>query len=233
MPGQTPKGFHCFFPLRLHPSLSDSSHSGPPLPAEVPRSLHSQKEASAGDPSTSGPGGRWLFQDLRGQRVNPPSLGCSRVYGPGQGKPDGTCWRGGSVKGIRPECLDPYPPTHGTQARSGSTGWKAAQVREMGGNKRHCSFLFVNLTQMLRWPTFDLQCCACCHWTGSGFSYDIYTQHLCSSSLCHRDDWTRSGNLPGLNIMSSGVSILSVCDTKDCNPLCSSLHGILQAQILE
>ena len=32
-----------FFPLRLHPSPPDSSHSGALLPAEVPRRLHSQE----------------------------------------------------------------------------------------------------------------------------------------------------------------------------------------------
>ena len=32
-----------FFPLRLHPSPGDSSHSGALLPAEVPRRLHSQE----------------------------------------------------------------------------------------------------------------------------------------------------------------------------------------------
>ena len=101
-----------------------------------------RKEASAGDPSTSGPGGGWLFQGPRGQRVSPPSLGCTGVYGPSQGKPDGTCWRGASVKGTRPDCLDPSPPTHGTQACSRSRGWKAAQVREMGGNKTDIALFF-------------------------------------------------------------------------------------------
>ena len=46
------------------------------------------------------------------------------------------------MKGTRPDCLDPSLPTHGNQACSGSTGWKAAQVREIGGNKIDIALFF-------------------------------------------------------------------------------------------
>ena len=47
------------------------------------------------------------------------------------------------MKGTWPDCLDPSPPTHGTQTCSGSRGWKAAQVREIGGNKIDIALFFL------------------------------------------------------------------------------------------
>ena len=135
-------GSHCFFPLRLHLSLSDSSYSGPPLPAEVPRRLHSQEGGFSWGPQHQRTWRKVTFPRSSWPEGQSTILGCTRVYGPSQGKPDGTCWRGGSVKGTWPDCLDPSPPTHGTQTCSGSRGWKAAQVREIGGNKIDIALFF-------------------------------------------------------------------------------------------
>ena len=57
VPEPTPKGLsHYFFPLQLHLSPPESCVPGTPLPAEVPRRLHSQEGSFSWGPRPRGSG---------------------------------------------------------------------------------------------------------------------------------------------------------------------------------
>ena len=108
---------HYFFPVRLHPSLSDPSQPG----ALLPMRLHSEKRLQLGTPATGDLDARWLFKSSHGQRLRLPFFRCTRVYSPSQGKPDSTGLRGGSKLRIPgPTVSSPLQSSHGTQACSGS-----------------------------------------------------------------------------------------------------------------
>ena len=98
---------HYFFPLKLYFSPPDSCLPGAPLPAEVPRRLHSQEGALSWGPSARALDTSWLYPGPRGQRVRPPSLGCTRDSGPSQRKLNSTGLREVSMKGILPGCVSP------------------------------------------------------------------------------------------------------------------------------
>ena len=127
VPEPTPKGLsHYFFPLQLHLSPPESCVPGTPLPAEVPRRLHSQEGSFSWGPRPRGSG--------------------SLVTLPWSSWPDGRVTvirvtgqaRRSGVRGsqCRAECR---PGRHcesslGTRIYSGSRDRKASQVREAGGS---------------------------------------------------------------------------------------------------
>ena len=99
--------YHYFFPLKLYPSFPDSWLPGALLPAKVPRRLHTQEGALSWGPSARALDTWRLYPGPQGQRVRPPSLGCTRDSGPTQRKPDSTGLRGVSMQGTLPGCTGP------------------------------------------------------------------------------------------------------------------------------
>ena len=69
--------YHYFFCLKLYPSFPDSCLPGAPIPAEVPRRLHSQEGALSWGPSARALDTSWLYPGPRGQRFRPLSLECT------------------------------------------------------------------------------------------------------------------------------------------------------------
>ena len=124
---------HCYFPLTLHPPFRTHPNLGHRSLLGCLGGCTLRKEAPAGDPSTSGPGGRWLFRGPRGQRFRPPSCACTRFYGPSHGKPESTGLSGAQFRA--PRLSAPLQSSHVTEAWSGSREWKAAQGREIRRNK--------------------------------------------------------------------------------------------------
>ena len=98
---------YCFLPLKLYPSPPDSCPPGAPLPAEVPRRLHSQEGGFHWGPQHQGPGYLVTLPWSSRPRVRPPSLGCTRDSGPSQRKPNSTGLRGVSMQGTLPGCIGP------------------------------------------------------------------------------------------------------------------------------
>ena len=140
MPEQTPKNLsHYFFPLRLHPSLSDSSQPGALLPAEVPRRLHSQEGGYSWGPQHQGTLGDFTkVLVARGSSHHP--LGALGSMVPARAKPvTTTCrcsyLRAGSIKGTQSDCLNPSPAQSWDSSLVRFQIWQAAQVREIRGNK--------------------------------------------------------------------------------------------------
>jgi len=76
--------YHYYSPLKLYFSPPDSCLPGAPLPAEVPRRPHSQEGGFSWTPSTWALDTWWLYLGPWGQRIRPPSLGCTRDSGPRQ-----------------------------------------------------------------------------------------------------------------------------------------------------
>ena len=85
-----------------------------------------RKEASVGDPSTRTLDTWWLYPGPWGQRVKPPSLGCTRESVPSQGKPDSTGLRGVSMKGTLLGCLDPTPVQSWNSSLLRVQGWDSS-----------------------------------------------------------------------------------------------------------
>ena len=108
-----------FFSLKLHSSPPDSCLPWVPLPAEVPRRLHTQEGGFSWGPQHQRAGYLvpfpcilWIQDILYPEsvsRVRPPLLGFARESGSSQRKPDSTGWRGASVQGAPHGCVGPTP----------------------------------------------------------------------------------------------------------------------------
>ena len=70
------------FPVRLHPSPRASGLPEAPLPAEVPRSLHSQEGVLNWGPQHHGAGVWVIFCVPPSQRVRPLGFGFTRILAP-------------------------------------------------------------------------------------------------------------------------------------------------------
>ena len=129
MPEKHPKPcVSLLLPLNASPSVSDSSQPGAPLPAEVPRRLHSQKRGFSWGPQHQRTWRRVTFPGSSRPEVQ-ATIACTRLYGSSHGKADSTGLRGAPFRA--PARLPtPLQPSHVTEAWSGSREWKAAQGRE-------------------------------------------------------------------------------------------------------
>ena len=121
---------HYFFPVKFYPSPQDSCLPGAPLPAEVPRRLHSQEGGFSWGPQHQG---TWILGDFtlvlkaRGSGHHP--LGALGSMVPAKAKlVTKTCscrcsyLRAGSVKGTQSDCLNPSP----------AQSWDSSLVRFQG-----------------------------------------------------------------------------------------------------
>ena len=136
---------HYFFPLRLHPSLSDSSQPGALLPAETPRRLHSQKRGFSQRPQHQGTWRPGDFSKVLVVRGSGYHFRCTRVYSPSQDKPDSTGLRRGSIKNTWPCCVSPSPIQSWDPSLLRFQVWQTAHVGEIRGDKIGIT-LFCSLT---------------------------------------------------------------------------------------
>ena len=129
-------------PLKSSPFLSDSSQRGTLFYAKVPRRLHSGKRFQLGTQHQQ----TWRLDDFSKVFVARASghhpLGAVGSMVPARAKQI-VRFKRGSIKGTHPDCLDPSPvQSWGPKPGQNSRDWKAAQVREIRGDKIGNSLLF-------------------------------------------------------------------------------------------
>ena len=137
---------HFFFPLKLHSSHLNSSLPCPQNPAEVPRRLHSQERGFSWGPQRQE---TWRLGDFSKVLVARMSshhpLGALGSMVPARANRMLPAWEQAQLRALTLTVSAPLLPSHGTQAWSGSRDWKAAQGREIRGDKIGIT-LFCSLT---------------------------------------------------------------------------------------
>ena len=125
--------------LHLPPDTSSFPYwlilPAPPLPAEVPRRLHSQEGGFSWGPQPHGSGYLVTLPWSMRPEHRAIVVGATSDSGPSQGKPDSRGLRGGLMKGALLGCVNCVPAQPKTQAYSGSSDGIVSQVREIRGNK--------------------------------------------------------------------------------------------------